>query len=271
MIRKLTLSLMVLLALSLGLPVMAAPIPPIVIKSFGASCDGFLLTYNLQFASGQTITVSVTDAQNTTVATAFYTAVVGDTNAGVNFDMQPVDGTLTVTVSGTNLLTDTATTEYSSSGCGALPTPLDPAGDEDADGVQNDIDNCPFVPNPDQADFWGSDAGNACDNSQYDTGNGAVIFPQKDGDIRAYGNCKVPAGAENAACVIIAETDADTLAALSEGDFARFETPEGEGYFVEVYLATVAEDGTRIYQVYVYEPGGNLLDNSYIFIVEPSR
>lgn len=148
---------------------------------------------------------------------------------------------------------------------------IDPTGDPDTDGVPNAEDNCPGAPNPDQADFWGSDLGNACDNSDYDTGNGAVIFPQKDGDIRVYGNCKVPAGATNAECVIIAETDAADLAALALGEFARFETPEGEGHFVDVYLLAEDANGNRTFQVYVYEPGGNLLDNSYTFIVSPAR
>jgi Thrombospondin type 3 repeat len=40
---------------------------------------------------------------------------------------------------------------------------LDPDGDADGDGVMNAVDNCPFVPNPDQANEDGDTYGDACD------------------------------------------------------------------------------------------------------------
>ena len=38
-----------------------------------------------------------------------------------------------------------------------------PGTDEDADGIDDRIDNCPNVPNQDQADADGDNAGDACD------------------------------------------------------------------------------------------------------------
>jgi hypothetical protein len=42
--------------------------------------------------------------------------------------------------------------------------------DQDFDGVDDDIDNCLTVPNPDQADFDGDGAGDACDDDDDDDG-----------------------------------------------------------------------------------------------------
>jgi hypothetical protein len=36
--------------------------------------------------------------------------------------------------------------------------------DGDGDGVLDDIDNCPLIPNPDQADFEGDGVGDVCDS-----------------------------------------------------------------------------------------------------------
>jgi hypothetical protein len=42
-------------------------------------------------------------------------------------------------------------------------SPLDRPGDRDGDGVPDDVDNCPDVANPDQANEDGDDRGDACD------------------------------------------------------------------------------------------------------------
>ena len=42
-------------------------------------------------------------------------------------------------------------------------TVLDTIVDTDGDGVPDDIDNCPFVPNPDQSDLDGNGIGDVCD------------------------------------------------------------------------------------------------------------
>ncbi|SDL10041.1 Thrombospondin type 3 repeat-containing protein [Salinimicrobium catena] len=44
-----------------------------------------------------------------------------------------------------------------------------PPGDDDDDGVPNDDDNCPLIPNPDQANSDDDSHGDACDNCPLDT------------------------------------------------------------------------------------------------------
>src|SRR5690606_9911728 len=45
-----------------------------------------------------------------------------------------------------------------------IPDYLDSTIDQDLDGVLDGVDNCPFVPNPDQLDTDGDGLGDACDN-----------------------------------------------------------------------------------------------------------
>jgi len=49
------------------------------------------------------------------------------------------------------------------SGGGFMDAPVDTTGDRDGDGVPDDIDNCPDVANPGQANEDGDDRGDACD------------------------------------------------------------------------------------------------------------
>lgn len=72
--------------------------------------------------------------------------------------------------------------------------------DYDKDGVQNQVDNCPFVSNPDQKDTDGDGIGDACDNcptfknlSQLDRNNNGVgdicEDNDKDGVLNLIDNC----------------------------------------------------------------------------------
>jgi hypothetical protein len=75
------------------------------------------------------------------------------------------------------------------------------ADDYDEDGIEDDFDNCPFVPNRDQADDDGDKVGSACDNcaklanlEQLDTDGdrlGDACDPDIDGDnvLNAQDNC----------------------------------------------------------------------------------
>lgn len=54
------------------------------------------------------------------------------------------------------------------------------ADDYDEDGIEDDFDNCPFVPNRDQADSDGDTVGDSCDNC---VGNGNEFQLDADGDL----------------------------------------------------------------------------------------
>jgi VCBS repeat-containing protein len=58
--------------------------------------------------------------------------------------------------------------------------------DHDGDNVPNNIDNCPVVPNPDQADIDGNGIGNLCQDTD------------KDGDLDINDNCPLNANADQA-------------------------------------------------------------------------
>ncbi|MCK4343445.1 MAG: thrombospondin type 3 repeat-containing protein [Phycisphaerae bacterium] len=58
-----------------------------------------------------------------------------------------------------------------------VPDECDP--DADGDGIPDDCDNCPDVPNPDQANSDGDSHGDACDNCPYDDNEDQADF---DGD-----------------------------------------------------------------------------------------
>ncbi len=60
--------------------------------------------------------------------------------------------------------------------------------DADGDGVDDDVDNCPFVPNPDQADADGDGVGDTCDNCRT-TANADQADLDGDGFGDACDNC----------------------------------------------------------------------------------
>lgn len=117
------------------------------------------------------------------------------------------DGDITSSIGGYNRISMSATGTYlylfnvNDSG---VPSPVlsdteprainvyDPANsDNDADGVANDIDNCPFVPNTDQANTDGDGLGDVCDSVDWyaDDMDGDGVLNQAD-------NCPFFANAE---------------------------------------------------------------------------
>jgi len=71
----------------------------------------------------------------------------------------------TLTVSVDVMGEDCIVTDYTTSGCvGKLQLCNDLDNDIDGDGVPDGQDNCPNIPNPDQADSDGDGVGDACDN-----------------------------------------------------------------------------------------------------------
>jgi len=63
---------------------------------------------------------------------------------------------------------------YPSSSSGMVPEETGPCTDNDADGVQDGVDNCPWVANPDQADSDHDGVGDACEGVGGICGNGLL-------------------------------------------------------------------------------------------------
>jgi Tol biopolymer transport system component len=95
------------------------------------------------------------------------------------------------------------------------------SADSDVDGVPDHIDNCPFVPNSEQADFDGDEVGDVCDLTTLVT-HDSVVLPIKplllkigDGDVATTKSVKVKV--YNADIVADAETPGHTVQ-LAAGD-----------------------------------------------------
>ena len=98
------------------------------------------------------------------------------------------------------------------------------ADDYDEDGIEDDFDNCPFVPNRDQADRDGDTVGNACDNCeevsnelQLDSDGdriGDLCDPDADGDevLNTVDNCPVVRNPTQM------DTDGDSLGDACDAD-----------------------------------------------------
>ena len=72
--------------------------------------------------------------------------------------------------------------------------------DSDGDGIYDGGDNCPLVPNPDQADLDGDGVGNVCDDTANDlptsTGSGVVILQTSAGYLSAAAGVGNPSPAD---------------------------------------------------------------------------
>jgi hypothetical protein len=146
---------------------------------------------------------------------------------------------------------------------------LDPNGDADNDGVLNAADNCPTVANPGQEDGWGSGAGDACDTSLYDSGNGVKIFFQtrrgsQAGVYDIYAACG--AKGDGNKCYRIATLNPARLTQAA-GPQKLNPTSEAFGWRAEVYFLGESNN-ERSYQVNVYDSGGALRDDRFLLLVK---
>jgi len=98
-----------------------------------------------------------------------------------------------------------------------ISTP-DFSNDQDEDGVANEIDNCPTLPNPDQADADGDGVGNICDNCPNDSSKTAPgicgcgvadIDTDMDGIADCQDNCPLVSNADQNLPVYYADLDGD--------------------------------------------------------------
>lgn len=114
------------------------------------------------FEAGEVLTFQVAD---TSALTAGLTAVEDDISAQPGY----VPFTQTVSVPGKLVYTVPDNAHYSLVWSVPLPVDHDPTWlvscntDNDGDGIADQVDNCPQVPNPDQADVDGDGRGDACD------------------------------------------------------------------------------------------------------------
>jgi hypothetical protein len=89
--------------------------------------------------------------------------------------------------------------------------------DQDNDGVPNGVDNCPQVPNPDQADSNGNGIGDACDPNTTPINN-----PPSPGEIETDGQFGPPSG----------EWSTITPASFLGGDSLVYSAVEGEAIYL---------------------------------------
>lgn len=151
------------------------------------------------------------------------------------------------------------------------------AVDSDGDGVLDGGDNCPTVANPDQADTWGVfGTGDACE-THYNWYFQVQAFPVGD-TMHVYSNCS------GDQCQLVGIVDIAALggsapgrAALSSGRGsggrrAGMTMGEAAGWYVQPVLATPdygPSADVKVYIVYVYAPGGELVDNRLEILVYP--
>ena len=118
--------------------------------------------------------------------------------------------------------------------------PLPNAGDRDGDGRADCVDNCPAVPNADQADTNGNGVGDACDNT-----NVCANLNCDDGNVCTDDSC-VPA----TGCV---HTDNSVVCddgnACTQTDTCRNGTCTGANFSWSGVLKPINADGTSVFKL----------------------
>lgn len=133
-----------------------------------------------------------------------------------------------------------------------------PDGDVDFDLVENAVDNCPEVGNPDQGDTWGDlGVGDECDQNFYTNGSSVYevkIFQQHYGAFHIY-------GCEGVNCGFVAILES---AELAPDDVLQVESENFTGWIVEAtYVNSSGEND--VYNVKIYDADGNVyVDNLQI-------
>lgn len=134
-----------------------------------------------------TIAESSTSGFDTTT-TSFDTTTVAETTTLADTTTVPLD--TTTTVAGSTTVADTTTTV--------------PPIDSDGDGVADPLDNCPSVPNPDQADADADLVGDACEAPGWNVVHGVADMTQCRG---SNGDVEVAAMLEQSPGTILAAGD----------------------------------------------------------------
>ena len=139
----------------------------------------------------------------------------------------------------------------------------DPNADSDGDGWRDSADNCPLVSNANQANGWGDQRGDACDTSYYHR-NGIKTFLKTDGTFGVWGLC-----AESRCIQLahIAPSQLDPATFSGTPLFKRFQLASGKGWFVDVFYFGTNDQGTRVYQVNVFDSGGTLQDDGMLILI----
>lgn len=212
------------------------------------------------------VRVDRTSANGTFVGTPFAVnsnAVVNGASSG-NGGLSPVPAdsffTFNFTLHATNTVFATVTFNCTTGGSEAGASPLavtDPTGDADGDNVRNGQDNCVLVANADQANDWGSSQGDACDTSFFDNGRGVKAFQRRNGNFNIF-------ACTGGDCVFVGEIITSTLGSGQQ----TFQGSDARGWSVVVGL--LSDSGTeRIYQVFTFDPNGNIVDDTFFIIIGP--